>query len=97
MTDHTNSTSSFFFAAVCVEGEVRPLIGGTTAAEGLVEVCAGGTFSLVDLNSVTITEASVLCRQLNLGSGNLSTCKCVIINLPRLLLLGCSWISSVSN
>ena len=56
--------------AVCVFGEVRPLLGGSSPQEGVVEVCAGeGQFFPVTLTEFTIREAGVLCRELNLGTG----------------------------
>lgn len=48
---------------------MRPLVGGATAAEGFVEVCMDGRFVPVDQRSTTVVEASVICRQLGLGSG----------------------------
>lgn len=56
---------------MCTDGDVLPLIGGSTAREGFVEVCVGGVFLPVSLRSFTIAEANVLCRQLNLGTGRL--------------------------
>ena len=56
-------------ATACEDGDVRPLLGGPTPLEGLVEVCVNGNFHFVDLSTVTIAEANVLCRQLNLSSG----------------------------
>lgn len=53
----------------CVDGDIHPLIGGVSTTEGLVEVCTEGGFFMVDLGSFTIAEASVICSQLDLGSG----------------------------
>ncbi len=53
----------------CAEGDVRPLIGGSMATEGYMEVCVGGRFLAVSLDTFSVAEANVLCRQLNLGSG----------------------------
>ncbi len=55
--------------AACDDGDVRPLLGGPTPSEGLVEVCVNGNFNFIELSTVTVAEASVLCRQLNLSSG----------------------------
>lgn len=65
------SSKSLFSYTVCTDGDVLPLIGGSTAREGFVEVCVGGVFLPVSLRSFTVTEANVLCRQLNLGTGRL--------------------------
>ena len=54
----------------CVEGDVRPLIGGAATTEGFVEVCVGGRYLAVSPDAFTIAEANVLCRQLNLGTGS---------------------------
>ncbi len=53
----------------CSGNEIRPLIGGNSPQEGVVEVCLNGIFHRVVLSSVTVREASVMCRQLQLGSG----------------------------
>ena len=53
----------------CTGDEIRPLIGGVSPDEGLVQVCVQGGLSLVDLQSLSIAEASVMCRQLNQGTG----------------------------
>ena len=53
---------------MCSGNEIRPLIGGSSPQEGLVEVCFNGTFHWVSLNGISIAEAAVLCRQLKLGS-----------------------------
>ena len=58
-----------FLTDSCIQGDVLPLFGGTSAREGLVEVCTGQGFFPVDLNAFTIHEAAVLCRELGLGSG----------------------------
>lgn len=55
----------------CTQGNIRPLVGGASSREGLVEVCAGGRFLPVAMDNFTITEASVMCRQLELGSGEI--------------------------
>lgn len=46
-----------------------PLIGGSSSREGLVEVCTDVGYIPVDLKTFTIREANVLCRQMELGSG----------------------------
>lgn len=55
----------------CSHGEVRPLIGGTSNTEGAIEICYKGNFIPVSLNGMTISEASVMCRQLNLSAGKI--------------------------
>ena len=54
---------------MCTNGDIKPLIGGVSPKEGLVEVCAGSRFTHVSF--LTIFEASVMCRQLNQGTGKL--------------------------
>ena len=56
-------------AASCDGSTIRPLIGGTSPKEGLVEVCVRGENLRVLMSSVTVAEASVMCRQLNQGTG----------------------------
>ena len=56
-------------SAGCADGEIRPLIGGASPNEGVVEVCSNGLFRPVSLSSFTVAEASVVCRQLNLSTG----------------------------
>lgn len=56
----------------CVRGDVLPLIGGSSPREGLVEVCTGAGYLPVDIRTFTIREANVLCRQMDLGSGEQS-------------------------
>ena len=50
-------------------GHVLSLIGGSNSAEGLVEICTPAGYLPVDVRTFTIKEANVLCRQMNLGSG----------------------------
>ena len=59
----------------CTHGEVHsPLLGRQSETEGLVEVCVNGTFLPVSLNNgeFTVTEASVICRDLGVGNGQLT-------------------------
>lgn len=56
----------------CTHGEVQTLIGGALANEGVLEVCYEGDFLPLLLSGVTISEASVVCRQLNLSRGTYS-------------------------
>lgn len=55
--------------SVCSDGDILPLVGGSTASEGYVQVCMGGRFTAVSLETTTVVEANVICRQLGLGSG----------------------------
>lgn len=51
---------------------MRPLIGGTSPNEGVLEVCYEGEYLPVSLTGLTIAETNVVCRQLNLSTGNAS-------------------------
>lgn len=55
----------------CIPGDVLPLIGGSDGGEGLVEVCTGTGYYPVSVETLSVREASVVCRQLKLGSGEL--------------------------
>lgn len=55
--------------AGCIVGHVLPLIGGASSSEGLVNVCTGTQYLPIDLETFTIREANVICRQMGLGSG----------------------------
>ena len=61
----------YVYTTGCSHGEVRPLIGGTSNKEGAIEVCYRGDFIPVSLKGLTISEASVICKQLNLTAGKL--------------------------
>ena len=60
-----------------MDGNLRPLVGGASDTEGIVEVCFNGIFRPLHLefrgedsnNMATIREASVICKQLGLGNG----------------------------
>ena len=57
----------------CVHGDIRtPLLGGVSDDEGVVEVCVNGTYYPVSLNKgrFSVTEATVICKQLKLGNGS---------------------------
>ena len=47
----------------CTEGEVR-LVGGTSNAEGRVEICLRNEWGTVCDQMWDVTDASVVCRQL---------------------------------
>ncbi len=51
----------------CTEGEVR-LVGGTSNLEGRVEICLNNEWGTVCDQMWDRTDASVLCRQLQLAS-----------------------------
>ena len=53
----------------CAHGDVLALIGGVFPHEGFVEVCTDKGYLPVHVKAFSIREASVLCRQMNLGSG----------------------------
>ena len=51
----------------CSNGDVR-LVGGTNFTEGRVELCLSNEWGTVCDNMWTNNDASVVCRQLQLGS-----------------------------
>ena len=55
---------------VCRRGDIRPLTFGSSPSMGIVEVCLGERFLPVRQSDFTVAEANVICRQLDLGSGN---------------------------
>ena len=62
------------FVDGCIRGDVRsPLLGGASENEGIVEVCANGTFLTVSLDDgrFSVKEATVICRHLGRGNGKL--------------------------
>ena len=54
-----------------------PLLGGVSESEGLVEVCASGTYLPVSLDNgrFSVREASAICGQLIPGTGT-----CIMFN-----------------
>lgn len=57
------------FVSECSNDDIRPLLGGNSPQEGLVEVCHNGRFHRIPANAISIHEATVICRQLEVGSG----------------------------
>lgn len=57
----------FLHEVACVDGKVR-LVGGQSTSEGRVEVCFDGAWGTVCHNEWGISDASVVCRQLNHSS-----------------------------
>ena len=51
----------------CAEGEVR-LVGGTSYLEGRIEICLSDEWGTICDQMWDSTDASVVCRQLGLGS-----------------------------
>lgn len=83
-TGHVISVLQVLFAhTACEVGEVRPLVGGSSPLEGVLEVCAGeGEFLPVTLSDFSVLAAGVVCRQLGLATGQhlqSSRAKCTII------------------
>ena len=67
----------------CNHGEVRrPLLGGASEKEGIVEVCVEGNYLPVSLDNgrFSVREATVICKQLGLGNGNNSYTETVCIH-----------------
>ena len=70
-----NCGKLFFFLVCTIANGVR-LTGGTTAMDGQVDVCFEGTYSPVCNNGQwSVSEASVVCRQLGFSAGQTFFCK----------------------
>ena len=52
-----------FFYIVCEDGDIR-LIGGSSATNGIVEVCIAKEWGTVCADSWDLSDAQVVCRQL---------------------------------
>ena len=67
------------FNTGCTEGEIR-LVGGTSNAEGRVEICLRNEWGTVCDQMWDATNARVVCRQLGLASiglcNNYRVCLC---------------------
>ena len=64
----------------CPTGDInRPLIGGTSSQHGLVEVCVGGDYYPVSVDTFSVQEAAALCRSTGLGSSKLQETKIIDI------------------
>ena len=68
-------TAYIYFISGCTEGEVQ-LVGGTSSAEGRVEICLGDEWGTVCDWMWDVTDARVVCRQLGLASSGM--CKTML-------------------
>ena len=68
----------------CTEGEVR-LVGGTSNAEGLVEICLRNEWGTVCDQMWDVTDARVTCRQLRLAStGSHRNFQLLLLKIPNM-------------
>lgn len=54
----------------CTNGDVQ-LVGGFTDNVGIARVCVNGTYLPLSMLNLTVVEATVLCRELGAGQGNI--------------------------
>ena len=71
-------TARIYFISGCTEGEVQ-LVGGTSSAEGRVEICLGDEWGTVCDRMWDVTDANVVCRQLGLSSSGSFQTLCIAI------------------
>lgn len=81
---HVTNFNAFFYV-VCYRGEVR-LSGGSTVAEGIVELCLWNQWSYICSDDWSANDAKVVCRQLGFEHSKKN------IYMPHFcIMLHCGW------
>ena len=66
-----NSFTSIAVVTGCTHGDVR-LSLGVTSSDGVVEVCVNGAWGGLCQDRLSLNDANVVCRQLQLPEGQLN-------------------------